>query len=161
MSREIDLTKKLSEDDLRYLVDRDMWDALRENAANLGLPEPNVPSARGIRAQVPRKQIQYDDALAKIAKQMKVSVSRASDDEDGDGSAQGGGESDARVNYEKMTVPQLKEEMDKRRAEYQAGDDAEGVELMTYHSDAKKGDLVAALALDDQAEPDENPDGND
>lgn len=156
MSREIDLTKPLSEDELRYLVDRDRWDDLRANAEHLGIDAPNLPSARGIRAQVPRKQMRNTDAFDMIAAQLGVSVAK----DDGEGTptpvpAAASAETGAgkKVNYDKLTVPQLKEEMDKRRQDYEADEDGEGVQLMTYASDARKDDLVAALKLDDQAEP--------
>jgi hypothetical protein len=157
MTRKIDLTKRLDEDELRYLVDRDMWDALRENARNLDLPEPNLPSARGIRMQVPRKQLRNTDALDRIADQLGVSMSKEGD------------EPSARVaetppppagpqptDWNKLTVAQLKEEMDKRRQQYEAEDDQEGVKLMTYAGDARKDDLVSALQLDDEEDEGDN-----
>lgn len=159
MSREIDLTKRLNEDELRYLVDRDMWEALRENARNLGMDEPNLPSPRGIRQQVPRTQLRYTDEFAVIAKSMGVPLS---DDEGSDAatpaSAPGAEGSPSPptgpqpMDYTKLTVPQLKEEMDKRRTQYEKDGDAEGVQLMTYGSDARKDDLISALQLDDDTE---------
>jgi hypothetical protein len=152
MTLKIDLTKRLTADELRYLVDRDRWEDLRENARNLGIEEPNLPSARGIRAQVPRRQLRNTDAFDSIAKQMGIKLRKEDEEPSSVSTPQPTSESDARVNYEKLTVPQLKEEMDKRREQYAGEEDGEGVELMTYASDAKKSDLVAALALDDQGE---------
>lgn len=149
MSREIDLTKQLDEDELRYLVDRDMWDALRENADNLGLPEPNLPSARGIRAQVPRKQLRNTDAFEQIARAMGVSVSgedeMLSPSPPPDPAASG----PKKVNYSDLTVPQLKEELDKRRREYAEAEDTEGVDLVSYSNSERKEDLITKLQLDD------------
>jgi hypothetical protein len=160
MSREIDLTKRLSEDELKYLVDRDRWDDLRENARNLDLPEPNLPSARGIRMQVPRKQLQHNEAFDDIAKQMGVQLS----DDDGDGDAgpsQGTVRSEGPVDYNELTVPQLKEELDKRRADYEKSGDSDAVADVSYTKDEKKADLVAKLQLDDEAsaEDDEAAEG--
>lgn len=162
MSRKIDLTKQLDEDELRYLVDRDMWDALRENAENLGLDAPNLPSARGIRAQVPRKQLRNTDAFYNIAKAMGVKVAKPDDALDSgapsNSAAAEGGDEQKAVNYDKLTVPQLKEEMDKRRADYERDEDNEGVTLMTYSEGVLKRDLVAALTLDDEQSEDDEDD---
>jgi hypothetical protein len=150
MSRDIDLTKRLDEDELRYLVDRDRWDDLRTNAENLGMPVPNLPSARGIRAQVPRRQMRNTDAFDKIAQQMGVQVNK--DDAESPPSspvAPPPPSGPQPTDYSKLTVPQLKEELDKRRKEYEDDGDAEGVELVSYAGDARKDDLVAKLQLDD------------
>lgn len=147
MSKEVDLTKPLSAFDLKYLVDRCRWDDIRQNAANLDLPEPVLPSARGIRAQVPRSQLRNTDTFDRIADQLGVKLS---DDEDG--AAPETPEEPQAVDYAKLTVPQLKEEMDKRRSQYEGEGDTEGVELMTYAGDARKDDLVSALKLDDEGD---------
>jgi len=152
MAREIDLTKKLTQDDLQYLVDRGRWDALRQNAENLGMPEPNLPSARGIRMAVPRSQMRDTSMFDDIAEQMGVSVEK--DDEATTAAPEDS--SSSAVDYTKLTVPQLKEEMDKRRGQYEADGDQEGVELMTYASDARKDDLVTALQVDDESSDDES-----
>lgn len=147
MSREIDLTKRLDEDELKYLVDRDRWDDLRTNAENLGLPEPNLPSARGIRAQVPRKQLRNTDAFDKIAEQMGVRVG-------GDEPTPVSGPQP--VDYKKLTVPQLREELDKRRKDYEASGDSDAVMDVSYATTDRKEDLVAKLELDDEASADDN-----
>lgn len=157
MSKEIDLTKPLTHGELQYLVDRDRWDDLRENARNLGLPEPVLPSARGIRAQVPRKQLRNTDALDRIADQLGVSVPN---DEETEQPPARQAENPPPpfgpqpTDWNKLTVVQLKEEMDKRRGQYERDDDQEGVKLMTYAGDARKDDLVSALQLDDEDESD-------
>lgn len=149
MAKEIDLTKPLSAFDLQYLVDRGRWEDIRQNAANLDLPEPVLPSARGIRAQVPRSQLRNTDTFDRIADQLGVKLS---DDEGDAPEAPGAPEEPQAVDYTKLTVPQLKEEMDSRRQRYEAEDDTEGVELMTYAGDARKDDLVSALKLDDESD---------
>lgn len=163
MALKIDLTKQLTEGELQYLVDRDRWDDIRDNARNLGRDIPNLPSARGIRMQVPRKQLRNTDAFDNIAKQLGVKVTKDEDDLDADGNPitptppqQDGGGEQRTVNYSKMTVPQLKEEMDSRRKRYETEEDSEGVELMTYTEDALKKDLVTALEMDDADEGDGN-----
>lgn len=144
MAKEIDLTKQLSSFDLQYLVDRGRWDDLRENANNLGIAAPNLPSARGIRAQTPRQTLaKRNDAFDRIADTLGVAIER---DEEGDWPTPDPDRSP--VDFNKLTVPQLKEEMDKRRQQYELEQDSEGVELMTYAADAKKADLVAALEMD-------------
>lgn len=152
MSREIDLTKRLDEDELRYLVDRDRWDDIRTNAENLDRDVPNLPSARGIRAQAPRKQLRNSDAFDKIAKQLGVRVSKDDDDMDEvvapEPTPAAGPQP---VDYTKLTVPQLKEELDKRRKDYEAAGDSEAVGDVSYTDGDKKGDLVAKLQLDDEA----------
>jgi len=148
MSREIDLTKRLDEDELRYLVDRDMWDALRENARNLKLPEPNLPSARGIRAQVPRKQLRNSDAFDKIASQLGVGVTEETSEPQQEAVTP---DEPKAVDYTKLTVPQLKEELDKRRADYEAAGDSVAVADVSYANDARKDDLVKMLQDDDEA----------
>lgn len=143
MSKEIDLTKQLSEFDLRYLVDRNRWDDIRTNADNLGLPVPNLPSARGLRAQVPRSQLRNTDAFDKIAKQLKVSIADTEEQE--------ASEESKTVDYSKLTVPQLKEELEKRRADYEASGDSDAVADVSYSNEDRKDDLVAKLQLDDEA----------
>lgn len=148
MSKEIDLTKPLSEDDLRYLVDRCRWEDIRQNAANLDLPEPVLPSARGIRAQVPRSQLKNTDSFDKIAEQLNVKLG-------GDEVESSEAAADGPVDYNKLTVPQLKEELDKRRTAYEAEGDSDAVADVSYTSEDKKGELVAKLELDDEAQSEE------
>jgi hypothetical protein len=160
MSKKIDLTKKLSEFDLKYLVDRNRWSDLREYAEIHDLPEPALPSVRDLRRQVPRSQLRNTDSFADIAKALKVSTSNEADDGDETppGSAQ---PEDRTVFYGKLTVPQLKEEMDSRKAKYEAEEDADGVALMTYAKDEIKADLIARLVADDEDEADDTGDGDD
>lgn len=158
MAMQIDLTKKLDEGELRYLIERDRWDDIRENARNLGLQEPNLPSARGIRMQTPRKQLRNvaaDTAFKGIADQLGVSVSK---DDDGMGAPSARSSetppppADPQpVDYTKLTVMQLKEELDKRRKEYELAGDSDAVTEVSYTNDDRKDDLVAKLQLDDEA----------
>lgn len=156
MAKKIDLTKPLSEDDLRYLVDRDRWDDIRTNADNLGIEAPNLPSPRGIRMQVPRQQLRNTDGFDRIAKMMHVQREPEPDEEDA-GTPPVDAQSKA-VDYNQLTVPQLKEELDTRKAKYESEQDADGVALVSYAADARKGDLVALLQLDDEETSEEDED---
>lgn len=161
MAREIDLSKQLSEDDIRYLVDRGRWNDLRTNARNLGLPEPNLPNQRDLRAQKPRVGVRArkgEDAYAAIARALQSEPAEtlsAEVHEDAPRLPQPE-KTDTATDYTKLTVPQLKEELDKRRTEYETDGDTEGVELVSYASDAKKDELVRKLQDDDASvEPDD------
>jgi hypothetical protein len=145
MSRNIDLTKRLDEDELRYLVDRDRWDDLRTNADNLGIEAPNLPSARGIRAQVPRRQLQHNEEFNRIADMMGVPVA------DEDGFVPSANKGPEPVDYNKLTLPQLKEALDARRKQYEATGDTEGVADVSYEAKATKAELVLKLQADDEA----------
>lgn len=164
MAMQIDLTKQLNEGELRYLIERDRWDDIRENARNLGKPEPALPSARGIRMQTPRRQLRNvaaETAFKGIADQLGVSVATEDETEQPPANAAENPPppSDPQpVDYSRLTVPQLKEEMDKRRTKYERDGDKEGVDLMTYASDARKDDLVSALKLDDEQSEDDGDD---
>lgn len=155
MSREIDLTKRLSEDELRYLVDRDRWDDLRTNADNLGIDAPNLPSARGLRMQVPAKQLRNTDAFDRIAETMGVPVAKEDDTSPAPDSAATAETTESEdgkpVDYNKLTVMQLKEELDSRRKQYEEAGDDEAVKDVTYEAKATKPDLIAQLQLDDEA----------
>lgn len=166
MTKEIDLEKPLSEFDLRYLVDRCRWEDIRMNAEALGLPEPNLPSQRGLRAQVPRAQLRNTDSFKAIASQLEVKLEDDEPEPEEESFPPDGDDGDdgvIAVNYSKLTVPQLQEELSKRREEYvQLGDD-EGVTAVSFSKEDKKGDLVAKLEADDEAiqseDDDEDEDG--
>lgn len=155
MAREIDLTKTLSEDDLRYLTDRNRWADIRRNAENLGLDVPNLPTSRDLRAQVPRNRLRDKDAFEDIAQKLGVTTEAASEDAD-----EAASDEQKPVDYSKLTVPQLKEALDKRRADYEAVGDSEAVADVSYTAEDKKGDLVAKLQLDDEASS-EGDDGDE
>jgi hypothetical protein len=147
MAKEIDLTKPLSEFDLRYLVSRDRWNDIRTNARNLGIAEPAMPNKRDIRAQVPKTGVnarKRDDTFEAIKKALGI---KGADDAPGE---EGTPEEGGKVDYKKLTVPQLKEELDKRRADYEASGDTEAVEEVSYTNEDRKDDLVAKLELDDE-----------
>jgi hypothetical protein len=159
MSKEIDLTKKLSAFDLKYLVDRNRWSDLREYAEIHDLPEPPLPSVRDLRRQVPRSQLRKADGFSEIAEALGVTEEK---DDGGDTTPSGSAQPEDRTAfYTKLTVPQLKEEMDSRKAKYEAEEDGDGVALMTYAKDEVKADLVARLVADDEDEADDTGDGDD
>lgn len=157
MAIEIDLTQQLTEFELKYLVQRCRWDDIRQNAENLGIAEPNLPSVRDLRRQVPRKQLKNTDNFDKIAKQLGVKREKGDDEEDGGEEPVALQESPeavvpVAVDYNKLTVPQLKEELDKRREQYQAQDDQEAAADVAYTTDDKKPDLISKLEYDDEAQ---------
>lgn len=160
MAKEIDLTKPLSEFDLRYLVDRNRWADIRQNADNLGIPAPNLPSARGIRAQTPRVALRKaNDPFNKIAEMMGVTVVDEDTDEPTVASEQ---TNETRVvDYGKLTVLQLKEELDKRRADYEKAGDADAVAEVSYTNDDRKEALVQKLKDDDAAQVADDEDSDE
>src|ERR1044072_3063730 len=162
MAYEVDLTKKLSEDDLRFLVDRNRWDDIRKNAENLGLDVPNLPSARGIRAQTPRVELRRAQApFDKSAKMLGVKTDGDPDETEEQRSVAPNTVSTEQsdepktVDYNKLTVPQLQEELDKRRQDYEAAGDNDAVADVSYTSDDRKSDLVRKLQDDDAAQADD------
>lgn len=156
MARKIDLTKPLNEAELKYLVQRDRWKDIRTNAANLGIEPPAMPNKRDIRAQRPRTGVnarKREDSFAAIAKAMGIKLD--SEESEDPSTPESNADSVRAVDYGKLTVPQLKEELDKRRADYEAAGDTDAVEDVSYTKDDLKDDLVAKLQLDDEASNDE------
>jgi len=150
MARKIDLTKPLDEFELKYLVSRDRWNDIRTNARNLGIAPPAMPNKRDIRAQVPKTGVnarKRDDTFQAIKKALGI---KGADDVP-EPESETPTASDGKVDYKKLTVPQLKEELDKRRSDYEASGDNEAVEEVSYTNEDRKDDLVAKLELDDEA----------
>lgn len=145
MARRIDLTKKLTDEELVYLVDRSRWKDLREYARIHELPPPRLPNAANVRAQEPRVGVKARK-LPDVVAELSVAFGR-SQQEPGEEQS---GESSAR-DWSMLTVPQLKEELDKRRAQYEKSEDSEGVEVVSYTNEDRKDDLVKKL-YDDDAE---------
>ena len=135
MAREIDLTKKLSAEDRKYLEDRDRWRDIQANVDEFGGEPPRLPkdlpqtgseatqNALGPGALTPEQQEAYRKAQ-----------------EEGEGS-------DEEIAYEKMTKAQLQEELDTRAKE--AATDEERENLKWKASDGKET-LVAKLDKDDE-----------
>lgn len=131
MSREIDLDQPLSEEDRYYLASRDRWRDLQYNAEKTGAEPPALPrdlpvtgpeatiNALGPTGLTPQQQAEYD-------------------------AAQAAGEEPQ--DYESMTVPELKAELDERAKE--AGSDEEKANL-TYTAKDSKGTLIGKLEKDD------------
>lgn len=156
MARIIDLTKPMSEAELKYLVQRDRWKEIRTNAENLGIEPPAMPSKRDIRAQRPRTGVnarKREDSFEAIAKAMGIKTGSTAEEPMAPEQSTSGEQ--RKVDYSKLTVPQLKEELDKRRADYEAAGDTDAVEDVSYIKDDLKDDLVAKLQLDDEASNDE------
>lgn len=66
---------------------------------------------------------------------------------------------DVPVDYNTWTVKELKAELDKRRAAYEAAGNAEDAEYVGYQSSDKKELLVELLEADDEG-PDEETEGD-
>lgn len=133
MSKEIDLSKPLSDFDRTYLEARDRHEDIRANFEQFGgkePPEPNDPrtgpnsikDALGPTALTPQQQAEYDAANAKE-------------------------EADEPLDYEAMTVPELKAELDERAKE---SDSDEEKANLTYKANDSKATLIAKLEKDDE-----------
>lgn len=142
MAREIDLTKPLTDAELIYLSDRSRWRDLRTYAENMGLPEPVLPDAKRIRAQEPRVGV-HATKLPPVLEQFREG------DKESEGSEKSE-EAPKNRDYSTMTVAQLKEELDRRRADYEKDGDTEAVADVSYTNEDRKDDLVTKLQLDDE-----------
>lgn len=130
MSRKIDLDQPLSDYDRKYLLDRDQWQDLQYNAEVLGeefsppgqLPETGPEAtinALGPTALTPEQQAAYQEAE----------------------------NSGPSVDYNSLTVTELKAELDDRLAETEADDEREN---LAYGARDTKDVLVAKLEKDDE-----------
>lgn len=171
MAMEIDLTKPLNEDEIKYLVERCRWRDLRMYAANMGLDEPMLPDAAGIRRADPLVGVNASElpgaykALVMAGEGQAANVPPPSEQPAGAPTGDvrqfpsqpqaiaGQGGPVVKTDWTQLTVPQLKQELDSRREEAQKEDppDPEVVDLLSYTNDDRKDDLVAKLNLDDEA----------
>lgn len=187
MAKEIDLTKPLNEDEIKYLVDRCRWRDLRLYCANMGLEEPNLPDAAGIRRADPTIGVNANElpgaykALALAGEpQASKAFEQAPEQPEGaetgeprrfgaqpppapqepDQGAEGEGSTPPAPDYKAMTVAQLQAKLDERREDAVKEEaDQEIIENLSYTRDDRKDDLVAKLELDDATlEDDENDD---
>lgn len=136
MAREIDLEQKLSAEDVEYLYARNRWRDVLDNYNRFGGDyEVQVPTdapvtgpeslinAAGLDALTPEQQAEYQNRAGE-----------ESDDAD-------------EVDYNDMTVAELKSELDGRKAEAVTDDEKANLEYKT--SDNKQA-LVDRLDRDDQ-----------
>jgi hypothetical protein len=132
MSREIDLDQPLSEDERRYLESRDRWRDLQYNAEATGGEPPTLPkdlpvtgpeatvNALGPTGLTPEQQREYDEEQQKLGEP---------------------------VDYNAMTVPELKAELDERAKEASSDEEKEN---LTYKTNETKAALIAKLERDDE-----------
>lgn len=127
MSHEVDLTKKLSPEDRDYLIGRGEYVAVERNDAEFAGEGSKAteggsgPDATNTAGSDPAS-VPNGPALPERP-----------------------------LDYEAMKVEELKAELDKRKAAYEAANDEDGATDMTYSSSDKKADLVFMLTEDDAA----------
>lgn len=134
MSRQIDLTKKLSAEDRAYL------------------------DARGRFVEIARNDVQFAGEGSKASEETPTPEKAA------EAGSEAGSTPDAPAlpgaqpvaDYKSMTVQDLKAELDKRKAAYEAAEDVDGAADVSYTSTDKKDDLVTLLEEDDAATADED-----
>jgi hypothetical protein len=168
MTMNVDLTKPLNEHEIKYLVDRCRWADLRTYCVNMGLDEPALPDAKSIRAQDVRMGVnatQLPGAYAALAIAGEGKAEQAAElggdpttpvrqpTQFPDNSSTQGANQIPKTDWSKLTVPQLQQELDKRREEAEREDDPdqEVIDNLSYAKDARKDELVAKLDLDDEA----------
>lgn len=179
----VDLTKPLNEDEIKYLVERCRWRDLRTYAANMGLDEPMLPDARGIRQADPTigvNKAELPGAYRALALVGEKQAEKAAPDPDAQppsapsgemhgpqsmadvGTGQSEQTTAEKTDWSKLTVPQLKQELDRRREEEESSEepDSDVIENLSYSDTDRKDDLVTKLNLDDEAIARAEADGN-
>lgn len=175
MSRKLDITKPLSADEIKYMLDRDMWRELRQYCANMGLEMPVLPDKARIRGAEPLVGVGatvLPDPYKALALVGEKQAEKAAPDPDAQPPSAPSGVMHGpegqfppqtpqpsatvpseRTDWSKLTVDQLKEELDSRREEAQKEDppDTDALENLSYTKDDRKDDLVTKLNLDDEA----------
>ena len=143
MSREIDLTKRLSDEDRAYLEQRDRWQDILRNAEEFGgdtskvaLPKelPQTGHEATQNALGPTALTREQERESLLAALEALDKADAQEAEDG-------------VDYEAMKVDELKAELDSRKAD--AATDEERANL-DYGPKDNKAQLIARLDKDDE-----------
>lgn len=134
MSRQIDLTKKLSAEDRAYL------------------------DARGRFVEIARNDAQFAGEGSKASGSAPGGAGSTSPGSEAGSTPDAPALPGAQpvVDYKSMTVQDLKAELDKRKAAYEAAEDVDGAADVSYTSTDKKDDLVTLLEEDDAATADED-----
>lgn len=133
MAREIDLSKRLSEDDRQYLYQRNRWKEVKANYEEFGGEEPVLPDGVPVTGPASLVNAAGLDALTPEQQAAQQGEESAAPDDD--------------VDYESMTKPQLQAELDSRKAE--AATEEEQANLDWKAGDNKE-QLVARLDRDDE-----------
>lgn len=132
MSHEVDLTKKLSQEDREYLTGRGEYIAVERNDAQFAAEGSEVSS------DTPESEKASEGGSEAASTQDAPSLP------------------DTPPDYESMKVEELKAELDKRKAAYEAAGDEDGATDVSYSSTDKKADLITLLEEDDAATADED-----
>jgi hypothetical protein len=127
MSRQVDLTKKLSAEDRDYLM------------------------AWGRYVDVQRNDAQFAGEGSKAAEGDSGPEKADTSGSDTASVPNGPALPERPLDYESMKVEDLKAELDKRKAAYEEAGDEDGATDVTYSSSDKKADLVFMLTEDDAA----------
>lgn len=138
MSRNIDLTKKLTEKDREYLESRGRTVEIARNDAQFAGEGSKGPEE------------------APTPEQTDAAGSEAASTQDAPALPGAQPEGDVKPDYESMKVEDLKAELDRRKKAYEEAEDEEGVAAVTYSSADKKADLVFMLNEDDSAVSEED-----
>jgi|SRR5688500_3524957 len=143
MAREIDLEKKLSDADRKYLSDRDRWRDLLDNYNRFGGTKPNLPKDLPQTGPDATRDALGPGALTPEEERQRLleaqGLANGGDDGSGD-----------EVDYNDMTVPELHEELSGRAASDDLTDEQRA--NLAFTKTDKKADLVARLDRDDELE---------
>lgn len=127
MSRQVDLTKKLSQEDRDYLMAWGRYVDVERNDAQFAAEGSEASSD----ASEPEKVAESGSEAGSTPDAPPLP--------------------DAPPDYDSMKVEELKAELDKRKAAYETAGDEDGVGAVSYSSTDKKADLVFMLTEDDDA----------
>lgn len=131
MAKEIDLSKKLSDEDRSYLYQRNRWKDVLANYNEFGGEEPLVPT--GVPVTGPASLVNAAGLDGLTAEQQAA--------------YQDGQPSDEPVEYEKLTKAQLQEELDSRKADAQTDEEKSNLD---HKGNETKDQLIARLDRDDE-----------
>lgn len=138
MSLDIDHDKKYSDKEVQYLRDRDQWRLLLANFERFGGEKPVLPGEAPQTGPESNVNRLGPTALTREQERASLQAALAALDEQ---------EAEEVIPYEKLTVPELRAELDGRKAE--AATDEEKANL-EYTAKDKKDELVARLDKDDE-----------
>lgn len=144
--REIDLTKRLSDEDRKWLEDRDRWRDVAANVKEFG-GEPAV-MPKNLPQSGPESTINQLGPTA-LTPEQEADSRKAGEKAAGEGEPE-----EDQIPYRDMTVDQLKSELDGRKP--LANSDEERANL-NYGSKDNKDRLVERLEKDDELASANNP----
>lgn len=140
MAREIDLTKKLSDEDRAYLEQRDRWRDIQANVDEFGGEPAKLPKELPqTGSEATQNALGPTSLTREQERESLMAALKALDEADEEG--------DEPIEYEKLKVAELKAELDSRKAD--AATDEERANL-DYKSGDDKAALIARLDRDDE-----------